>query len=94
MSNNIEYQEVLEAIGMLANRSTIVNKLNKIFAHTKDIELRSMVGSILVDISSESGINTKRITLRDSNRIKTKKIEYYCREKLERDLFQEPMSRV
>jgi hypothetical protein len=93
MSNSADYKEVVEAIGMLANKSTISNKLNRVFAHTKDVQLQNMVGNLLAKLP-EKGINTKVISLRASNAVKTKEIESYCREKLERDVYQVPVSKV
>ena len=93
MTNQREYEEVLEVLGMLAKKSTINNKLNKIFAYSKDEKLRSMVGAILEKLP-EKDINHQVFTLRDHKGLKTKEIETYCREKLGRDVLEQPVSLV
>lgn len=93
MSDSESYRDVIEAIGMLASRSTVSNKLNKIFTHTKDIQLQAMVGNLLHDIPIK-GINTKIVSIRDSSQIRTKEIEAYCRIKIEMDIHQKPISKT
>lgn len=81
MSSAKDYEDILEAIGILGSKSKINNILNKVYSHSKDYELREMVGCILSEIP-RSGINHSVITLRDSNAIPTKKIEAHCRKRL------------
>lgn len=41
------YITVLEAIGMLGNRTTIHNKLNRVYAGTDDTELRNLLATLI-----------------------------------------------
>jgi len=89
--NAKDYEEVLEALGMLGRRTTINNKLNKVGARSKDEKLRGMIADLLNRIPYTS-INHQVMTLRDSKAVSTKDMETYCRDKLGRNLYQEPKS--
>lgn len=82
MSNANDYEDVLEALGILGSKSKVNNLLNKVYAHSKDIQLRNMVGAVLAAIPA-AGINHAVITLRDSKSIATKELERYCRNVLD-----------
>lgn len=84
MSKAKDYEDVLEAIGILGSRSKINNLLNRVYAHSKDTKLREMVGEVLAKMP-RSGINHSVFTLRDSRAVSTKKLEEYCRDILEWD---------
>lgn len=85
MSNEADYQCVLEAIGKLGSASSISNMLNRVFANTKDEKLRALVGEVL-EVMPRKGINHRVVTLRESRGISTKKLEVYCRECLKIDI--------
>ncbi len=65
--NTIYHQEVLEALGMLASKQTICNKLSKAYAKTDDQLLRDMIPSLLSEIKSTS-VNTRVMTPKDCKR--------------------------
>ena len=85
------YEDVLEAIGILGSESKINNMLNTVYSRTKDHDLRDMVGDILLSMRA-AGLNHAVLTLRNSNAVKTKQVESYCRGKLGFDPATGPMS--
>ncbi len=48
------YITVLEAIGMLGNRTTIHNKLNKVHASTDDTKLRELLANLIQQLRTSS----------------------------------------
>lgn len=58
------HRETIEALGMHANKSSILNKLNAAYAHSDDMKLRSLVEPIIEEISSLQS-NTKSIAPKD-----------------------------
>ncbi|WP_299204285.1 hypothetical protein [uncultured Amphritea sp.] len=87
-----ECREVLESLGALAATSTIINKLNKVFAHTEDRKLQALLGDLINKIPISGGV-TKHTPLRYAHAIPTKEIELHCRSLLGMDPYQEPVSK-
>ena len=57
MSAKNWYRETIEALGMMATKRQIVNKLNAVAAHSDDPELRKLVEQLISEILS-AGSNT------------------------------------
>ena len=53
-----EHQEVLEAMGMLASKSAICNKLNRVYVRTDDPEFRTLILRVISEIQTTSN-NTR-----------------------------------
>ena len=93
MSTAKDYEDVLEALGILGQKAKINNILNKVYSHSKDRRLRDMIGKVLFQMP-RAGINHSVISLRDSNAIPTKELESYCRDVLGWEMDSGPVSKV
>lgn len=72
------HREMIEALGMMAKKSRIVNKLNAVVAHSDDPELRKLAEKLIKEILDTSS-NTETIAPKQmSNGVPTAKnaLEY------------------
>ncbi|RTL03938.1 MAG: hypothetical protein EKK65_02700 [Lysobacterales bacterium] len=72
------HRETIEAIGMMAKKSRIVNKLNAVVAHSDDPELRMLAEKLINEILAANS-NTEAIApkqLKNSVPTAQKALEY------------------
>lgn len=73
------HRETIEALGMMAKRPRIVNKLNAVVAHSDDPELRKLAEKLIGEILAASS-NTEAMAPKEmKNGVPTaKKATEYC----------------
>lgn len=74
------HKEVLEALGMMAAKARIVNKLNAAYATSDDPELRDLTSALISEVKTANS-NTKAFSLLDlRNGVSTAQAaEMYCK---------------
>jgi hypothetical protein len=73
------YRETIEALGMLAPKARIINKLNKVAAHSDDAQLREMARTLIKEISSATANTTSIAPQNMKNAVPSaKQVIAYC----------------
>lgn len=62
--NTKYHKEVLEALGMMATKDRIVNKLNSAYSKSDDPKLREFASTLINEVKAASS-NTKAFSLKD-----------------------------
>lgn len=71
------YKETLEALGMRGRRASILNKLNRVVAHSNDPKLREMVGEVVERVDGSS-VNTDHTPIRKMKAVNASALQEYC----------------